>query len=67
MRRLERDMVERGRSEASVKAQFEGSVKPMHDQFVQPSAAFADRVVDHAEELDDVVAELAGRLSGIRV
>ncbi len=66
-RRLERDMVERGRSESSVHDQFETSVKPMHDEFVEPTAGLADRVVDHSEELDEVVSELAARLGTIGV
>ncbi len=66
-RRLERDMVERGRSEASVTEQFATSVKPMHDQFVEPSAVVADRVVEHGEELETVVAELAAQVDLIRV
>lgn len=66
-RRLERDMAERGRNEESVRMQFETSVKPMHDLFVEPSAALADRVVEHGEPLETVVEELAGRLTAIRV
>ena len=66
-RRLERDMVDRGRDEASVKAQFDASVRPMHDQFVQPSAALANRVVEHGESLETVVAELALQVQAISV
>ena len=40
-RRLTRDVVERGRTEAGVRAQFEAQVKPMHDLFVEPSKAHA--------------------------
>jgi uridine kinase len=36
-RRLERDVVERGRTEKGVIAQFNSQVKPMHDLFVEPS------------------------------
>ncbi len=36
-RRLERDVIERGRTHEGVKAQFEAQVKPMHDMFVEPS------------------------------
>lgn len=36
-RRLNRDVVERGRTPEGVKAQFEKQVKPMHDLFVEPS------------------------------
>lgn len=66
-RRTERDVAERGRSPESVTAQFEESVAPMHDQFVEPSSAHAHRVVEHTEDLDSVVAELAQSIAGVRV
>jgi uridine kinase len=44
-RRLERDVKERGRTPEGVKAQFLAQVKPMHDQFVQPSMQHAHKVV----------------------
>ncbi len=66
-RRLERDVVERGRSEASVRRQFAESVGPMHDQFVEPSCSAADRLVTQDEDLDQVVAELAESILSLRV
>jgi len=57
-RRLERDVVERHRSPASVLRQFETSVAPMHNRFVEPSAAEAHRVVQSDEDLGEVVDEL---------
>lgn len=53
-RRLNRDVVERGRTPEGVKAQFTSQVKPMHDQFVEPSRKFATRVVNQ----DDFQAAL---------
>lgn len=44
-RRLERDVQERGRSEDGVKKQFEKQVRPMHDQFVEPSKIFAQTII----------------------
>lgn len=44
-RRLERDVKERGRKPEGVRAQFLKQVKPMHDQFVEPSKAFAHTIV----------------------
>ena len=43
-RRLERDVVERGRTKEGVLAQFESQVKPMHDLFVEPSKFHADHI-----------------------
>ena len=45
IRRLRRDLVERGRSVDSVIRQYEESVRPMHVQFVEPSKRFADVIV----------------------
>lgn len=47
-RRLERDVKERGRTPEGVRAQFENQVKPMHDQFVEPSKQYARWVVDES-------------------
>lgn len=45
IRRIRRDVNERGRTLESVLSQFENTVKPMHDKYVQPSRAAADIVV----------------------
>lgn len=66
-RRLERDVVERGRSPESIRRQWDHSVAPMHDQFVEPSAAMADRVVDHGEDLETVVQRLSREISSLGV
>ncbi len=47
-RRLERDVRERGRSTASVHAQFANHVEPMQRAFVDPSRAAADLVLDQS-------------------
>ena len=61
-RRMRRDVAERGRTEESVRDQWLSTVAPMHDQFVQPSCAYADRVVQVNEDLDVVAEELLKRL-----
>ncbi|MEX2501106.1 MAG: uridine kinase [Trueperaceae bacterium] len=45
IRRLERDVQERGRSAESVIAQYRRTVKPMHDLFVEPTKQHADLIV----------------------
>jgi uridine kinase len=47
MRRIQRDMQERGRSLESVLEQYEKFVRPMHDQFVDPSRRWADIIIPH--------------------
>ena len=45
IRRLRRDLVERGRSVDSIVRQYEESVRPMHLQFVDPSKRHADVII----------------------
>jgi uridine kinase len=45
IRRLRRDLVERGRSVDSIIRQYEESVRPMHEQFVEPSKRYADVII----------------------
>ncbi|MGN1170183.1 MAG: uridine kinase [Lachnospiraceae bacterium] len=45
MRRITRDMVERARSIESILAQYRNTVKPMHEQFVEPSKKYADLII----------------------
>jgi len=45
IRRLKRDLTERGRTLDQVIRQYESSVRPMHLQFVEPSTRYADLVI----------------------
>jgi uridine kinase len=45
IRRLQRDISERGRTVPSVIEQYLGTVKPMHLEFVEPSKRYADIIV----------------------
>ena len=45
LRRIERDINERGRSLASIRDQYLKTVKPMHEKFVEPSRKYADIII----------------------
>jgi uridine kinase len=45
IRRLIRDVADRGRTMESVIEQYQGTVKPMHLEFVEPSKRYADVIV----------------------
>jgi len=45
IRRLQRDLSERGRTVSSVIDQYLGTVKPMHLDFVEPSKRYADIII----------------------
>ena len=50
IRRLKRDIAERGRSVESVVTQYESTVRPMHLEFVEPSKRYADLIVPEGGE-----------------
>jgi uridine kinase len=62
-RRLKRDVEERGRTPQGVKEQFEKHVKPMHDQFVEPSKKFAQTIVSEMEDVEKVLRLTLRRLA----
>ncbi|MGI9613129.1 MAG: uridine kinase [Acidimicrobiales bacterium] len=64
-RRIKRDIAERGRSLVSVEAQLTATVKPMHDQFVEPFADEADIVTDHGQDLDRITDEVVATIESL--
>jgi len=60
IRRLERDVAERGRTTASVIDQYMSTVRPMHLEFVEPSKRYADVIIpeggDNQVAVDMVMA-----------
>jgi len=65
-RRLKRDVEERGRTEEGVRVQFARQVKPMHDQFVEPSKKYATQIVNtnnYSEELRSTQCRLKDKLN----
>jgi uridine kinase len=47
IRRLQRDIVERGRTTESVIEQYLETVRPMHNQFIEPTKRHADVILPH--------------------
>jgi uridine kinase len=45
IRRLQRDIAERGRTMESVVHQYMATVRPMHEEFVEPSKRYADLII----------------------
>ena len=54
IRRLKRDIADRGRSTDSVVKQYLNTVRPMHLQFVEPSKRYADIVIPEGYNLGAV-------------
>ena len=66
IRRLERDLTERGRLTESVIKQYQSTVRPMHLEFVEPSKRYADVIIPeggfNTAALDMVVARIESLL-----
>lgn len=62
IRRLQRDMAERGRSLDSVVNQYLNTVKPMHYAFVKPTKRYADIIIpndkDHDVAVDIIITKI---------
>ncbi|MBI3579021.1 MAG: uridine kinase [Ignavibacteriales bacterium] len=62
IRRIRRDILERGRSVDSVMSQYMNTVKPMHLEFVEPSKHWADIIIprgaENAVAIDMVVTKV---------
>jgi len=68
IRRLQRDIAERGRTTDSVIKQYMATVRPMHLDFVEPSKRYADVIIPeggfNAAALDMVVARIETMIQG---
>lgn len=71
LRRILRDVKERGRSLESVVDQYLQTVKPMHEQFVEPSKRSADIIVleggQNVVALDMMIQRIYGHVYGTHV
>lgn len=64
-RRVSRDRVHRGRQEKEILEQWSESVLPMHEKYVEPTKAYADRVVDGRSDIVVIAREVLRPLLGI--
>lgn len=67
IRRMKRDIAERGRDMEEVLARYQNTLKPMHQQFIEPTKAFADIIIPNDKyntvAIDVVRAVINQRLS----
>lgn len=61
-RRILRDVEERGRTLESVVTQYQTTVKPMHEQYVEPSKKFADIIIPEGGNNQVALDMLMGRI-----
>ena len=62
-RRIKRDVNKRGRTLESVLTQYQTTVKPMHDKYVEPSKKYADIVVPEGGKNLVALAMIQGYIS----
>ena len=66
MRRVRRDLEQRGRTFAQIRKQYYETVRPMHLAFVEPSKRFADVIVPEGGEnkvaVDLILGHVKSRL-----
>jgi len=62
IRRMQRDVVERGRTAESIVQHYLQTVRPSHEQFIEPSKRYADVIIPHgglnAPALDVLLARV---------
>jgi uridine kinase len=67
VRRLMRDIKSRGRTVESVIEQYVTTVRPMHEEFVEPSKRYADLIIPEGGEnlvaIDAIIARVEGLLA----
>lgn len=62
MRRIKRDILERGRDIASIQSQYYQTVRPMHRLHVKPTKQYAHLVIPEGGENTQAVDVIVGRL-----
>jgi uridine kinase len=62
MRRIRRDLEQRGRTFASVRDQYYATVRPMHLEYVEPSKRWADLIVPEGGDNRIALDVLLGKL-----
>jgi uridine kinase len=65
LRRLNRDIHDRGRTFESVERQYLESVRPMHLEFVEPSKRWADLIIPEGAENEVALEAVVARIRAI--
>ena len=57
-REKRRDKRERGRTIKSIKDQYNSTVLPMHNKYVEPSKVFSDLILDGRDNINDITNKI---------
>jgi len=66
LRRIQRDIRERGRTLDSVTEQYLRTVRPMHEEFVEPSKRFADVIIPEGGQNEIAIDMITARIRFLR-
>ena len=66
LRRIQRDIRERGRDLDNVTEQYLRTVRPMHEEFVEPSKRFADVIIPEGGQNEIAIDMIAARIRYLR-
>lgn len=66
VRRLTRDIQERGRTVQSVTEQYINSVRPMHDQYVEPSRKYADILIPWETQNNQAISLIESHINKLK-
>jgi len=66
IRRLRRDIMKRGRSVNSVVEQYLKSVRPMHNEYIEPTREFADLTVDATQSVERAMEQIENAIATLR-
>lgn len=65
LRRVKRDVIERGRTIESIERQYLETVKPMHERYVEATKRHADLVVPEGGQNEAAIRIIAGGLAAV--
>jgi uridine kinase len=65
IRRIRRDLEQRGRTFQSVREQYYATVRPMHLQYVEPSKRWADLIIPEGGDNEVALDVILGKLSQV--
>lgn len=69
IRRMQRDIAERGRTVESIVGQYLETVRPMHKQFIEPTKRHADVILPHGANnpaVDVITTKVASVIGGLK-
>lgn len=64
-RRLSRDVIERGRSEASILSQWETTVLPMYYKYCLPTKSFANKIINGVDITENICGDVCEEITKI--